>query len=155
MLQQWIDDRRADEKQRRRLEAKVSEWIERGRGTAGLLGDMVLAETIQWMQGGAARESGDVAELSALVAASQRELDKMKWQRRQQSLRGSVMVAVFAAVISLLAGRCGVECGAKGRRSETPGHRSERQGTGAKQRCAKGIDVACRSCKAPDALAAL
>jgi hypothetical protein len=59
-LRTWIAQRRADEQRRRRLEAKVGEWIERGRGAASLLDPVELSEAEQWMQGEAARELGVV-----------------------------------------------------------------------------------------------
>ena len=45
-LRAWIDRRRVDEQRRRRLEAKLAEWIERGRGQASLL-DLVPKEAIK------------------------------------------------------------------------------------------------------------
>ena len=75
-LRAWIERRRADEQRRRRLEAKVAEWIERGKGAASLLDPVELSEAVQWMSSDAARELGYGAELPALVAASRSEIDR-------------------------------------------------------------------------------
>ena len=77
-LREWIARRRADELRRRRLEVKVSEWIERGRGAASLLDAVELLEAEQWMWSDAARELGYGRELPALVAASRSELEKAR-----------------------------------------------------------------------------
>jgi WD40 repeat protein len=74
---EWMAARRADEQRRRRLEAKVAEWIERGRGAASLLDAVELAEATHWMQGDAARDLGYGPELPALVAASRSELERV------------------------------------------------------------------------------
>jgi predicted oxidoreductase (fatty acid repression mutant protein) len=93
VLQAWIARWRVDEQRRRRLEAKVAEWVERGRGAASLLDPEALSEAVQWMQSDAARELGYGAELPALVAASRGEVAKLKQQRRRRTLR---VVAVLA-----------------------------------------------------------
>jgi TIR domain/NACHT domain len=67
----WVSQRRSHELQRRRLEAKAGEWIERGRGATSLLDAVELAEAIDWMQSNAARELGYGADLLDFVAASQ------------------------------------------------------------------------------------
>ncbi len=82
---EWLAFWRADEQRRRRLEAKVGEWIERGRGTASLLDAVELAEAEHWMQGEAARELGYGPELPAFVAASRSELERV--ERKAQEAR--------------------------------------------------------------------
>src|SRR5262249_46004292 len=82
----WIDRRRADERRRRRLEAKLAEWIERGRGAARLLDPVELSEAAQWMASDAACELGYGAELSTFVAASRREIEERDQQRRRRIL---------------------------------------------------------------------
>jgi hypothetical protein len=74
----WIAQRRADEQRRRRLEAKLREWIERGRGTVSLLDAVELSEAVHWMQSEAGRELGYGADLPGFVAASQRELGELE-----------------------------------------------------------------------------
>jgi len=75
-LGRQIAQRQVDEQRRRRLEGKVGEWIERGRGAAGLLDPVELSFAEQWRQSDAARELGYGAGLPALVAASRAEIDK-------------------------------------------------------------------------------
>jgi WD40 repeat protein len=82
-LRAWVAGRRVDEQRRRRLEAKVGEWIERGRGAASLLDAVELSEAMHWMQSDAARELGYGPELPALVAASRSELEKLERQARK------------------------------------------------------------------------
>jgi len=101
-LREWIARRRIDEQRRRRLEAKVGDWIERGRGTARLLDPVELAEAARWMASDTARELGYGAELSALVAASRAELARAERQRRRRTLRAIAVLAVFSAVASIL-----------------------------------------------------
>jgi WD40 repeat protein len=101
-LREWIARRRTDEQQRRRLEAKVGEWIEHGRGETSLLDPVELSEAMQWMQSDAARELGYGAELPALLAASRNEIEKVKRLRRQWTLRAIAVLAVFSAVASIL-----------------------------------------------------
>jgi WD40 repeat protein len=91
VLRAWIAGRQADEQRRRRLEAKVGEWIERGRGAASLLDPVELQEAEQWMQSDAARELGYGAELPALVAASRGVIEKA--ERRQQEARRLVAMS--------------------------------------------------------------
>src|SRR6185295_11568902 len=103
VLRAWIGRRRADEQRRRRIEAKVGEWIERGRGIASLLEPVELAEAEQWMQSDAARELGYGTELPALVAASRRELERSERQQRRRRARALAFLATFSLVASILA----------------------------------------------------
>ncbi|HEU4730389.1 MAG TPA: TIR domain-containing protein [Kofleriaceae bacterium] len=80
---QWITRRRADELLRRRLEEKVGEWLERGRGAASLLDRVEILEAEQWMESEAAQELGYSAELCALVAASKGELERVHRQTQK------------------------------------------------------------------------
>ena len=99
-LREWIEDRRTDEQRRRWLDAKVSEWIERGQGRASLLDAVELAETVEWIESDAARELGHAAELLALVAASRSELDTAERQKHQRTLRAFAALALFSVVVS-------------------------------------------------------
>ena len=82
-LQQWISRRHADERKRRRLDAKVGEWIDRGRGATSLLDAEELVEAERWIQSDAARELGYSAELSALIAASRGAIESAERQARR------------------------------------------------------------------------
>jgi WD40 repeat protein len=86
-LRAWIVGRQADEQRRRRLEMKVGEWIERGRGAASLLDPVELLEAEQWMQSDAARELGYGTELPALVAASGDEIERVERQAEEARRR--------------------------------------------------------------------
>jgi len=101
-LRRWIDERRADEQRRRRLEAKVGDWIERGRGTTSLLDAVELAEAEKWRASDAAHELGEPAELADLVTASQRELEQRTRRRRQRTRRTITALAVGLVVMSML-----------------------------------------------------
>ncbi|HEX8108787.1 MAG TPA: WD40 repeat domain-containing protein, partial [Kofleriaceae bacterium] len=102
-LQMWIARRRADEQRRRRLEAKVGEWIEHGRGTASLLDAIELAEARAWLQSDAARELGFGPELPELVQASGAELARLERQRRRRTARAIALLVGFTLVASSLA----------------------------------------------------
>jgi hypothetical protein len=92
-FRRWIDERRADEQRRRRLEAKVSEWIERGSGTASLLDAVELAEAVQWIASDSARALGHSVDLEELIAAS---------RARDRRIR-RIFVGAGAGIILLLA----------------------------------------------------
>jgi hypothetical protein len=87
---------RTDEQQRRRLETRAGEWIERDRGTASLLDPVELSEAEQSIPGEATRELGFEAGLPALVAR----------QRRKRMLRAFAVltaISVAAWILGLLA----------------------------------------------------
>ena len=102
-FRRWIDERRANEQRRRRLEGKVGEWIERGRGTASLLDAVELAEAVQWIASDAAHELGHPAELAELVAASRAAFARQRLRRR--GLLGGIFVALVGvtAIVAVLA----------------------------------------------------
>jgi len=77
VFQEWIERRRADEQRRRWLEAKVREWLARGRGKRGGLDLVELSEAERWIQGDAARELGYEPELPLLLAASRGEIENL------------------------------------------------------------------------------
>jgi WD40 repeat protein len=99
-FQKRISSRRADEQRRRRLEAKVGEWIERGRGKWSLLDLVELSEAEQWMQSDAARELGYASELLSLVKASRGEIESVERQRRRQAFRAVAVFAVLAVLVA-------------------------------------------------------
>ena len=81
-LQQWLTERREAELTRRRLEAKAQEWERLGKGSGGLLDEVQLAEAQGWLKSPDATELGIDPNISALVQASdkaiQRELQQQK-----------------------------------------------------------------------------
>jgi len=99
-FQKRISSRRADEQRRRRLEAKVGEWIERGRGKWSLLDLVELSEAEQWMQSDAARELGYASELLSLVKASRGEIESVERHRRRQAFRAVAVFAVLAVLVA-------------------------------------------------------
>ena len=102
-FRRWIGERSADEQRRRRLEGKVGEWIERGRGTASLLDAVELVEAVQWIKSEAARELGHPAGLAELVSASKAVHTRQR--RRRRGLIGGIFAAlvVVAGVVVVLA----------------------------------------------------
>ncbi|NJL56321.1 hypothetical protein HC928_14965, partial [bacterium] len=56
-LRDWIAQRREAEQTRRRLEARATDWVNRGQGKGGLLDEIELREAQRW------RESSDIADL--------------------------------------------------------------------------------------------
>jgi WD40 repeat protein len=100
-LRDWTARWRNDEQQRRRLETRTAEWIERGRGTTSLLDPVALSEAEQWMQSRAAQALGYGLELPALVAASQTELARAHRRRRRGTL-WSLMVILAAALTAII-----------------------------------------------------
>ena len=102
-LTEWIAQRRADEQRRRRLEAKVSEWVERGRGSASLLDRVELEEALLWLQGDAAREVGYGSELLVLIAASRAEIEHSDRQRRRRAILAMIVLVAFLVTASGLA----------------------------------------------------
>ncbi|HEY0191098.1 MAG TPA: WD40 repeat domain-containing protein, partial [Kofleriaceae bacterium] len=93
----WIESRRADEQRRRQIQAGAEAWIARGRGAAGLLDAAELATALVWRTTDAARELGESAEVSQLIAASRRALTRARWLRR--------FVAAAAVILALVIGR--------------------------------------------------
>ena len=76
-LQQWIDERRAAELTRRRLEEKAQERrrLRQGDGEGGLLDAVELAEAEAWVNGPDAADLGVSDELKALVDDSREAID--------------------------------------------------------------------------------
>jgi WD40 repeat protein len=117
---EWIERRRADERKRRRLEARLADWIERGRSASGLLDGDELEDAERWMQSEAAREIGYTGELPALVIASKEVVARSKHQRRLWRLLAAAIVAL-ASVLVVLA--WGYQRDAKGHRLLEQGRR--------------------------------
>lgn len=68
-LQAWLDQRRAAEQTRRRLEAKAAEWVA-AKKRGGLLDEYELQDAEQWLAGEDGRELGYSPDLVDLVQAS-------------------------------------------------------------------------------------
>jgi WD40 repeat protein/tetratricopeptide (TPR) repeat protein len=88
-LQAWLTERRTAEQTRRRLDAKVSEWIHLGRASGGLLDAEELPEAERWLRGPDAADLGFAEELPALVEASRaaiEERERMQEAAHQREL---------------------------------------------------------------------
>lgn len=96
---EWLDERRAHEDARRRLEAKASEWRRLGGAEGGLLDDVELAEADRWLgdEDEAADEASD--DLRALVSSSRAALDAHRTARRTARRRLFVLSIVAAMLI--------------------------------------------------------
>ena len=86
-LQQWIAVRRSQEKVRRRLTIKAEEWARFGQRTAGLLDPVALSEAEDWLSSPDAADLGYDEMLSALVAASRKEIEEAERQKQVQQQR--------------------------------------------------------------------
>jgi WD40 repeat protein len=108
-LRRWIAELRTAEDARRRLEAEAEEWVERGRGTDGLLGDVELPRAEAWLASPDAAELGRSARLVALVAASRSAIDaslarKSRVNRLFRVLTAALTVLLVAvAVVAVIA----------------------------------------------------
>jgi WD40 repeat protein/energy-coupling factor transporter ATP-binding protein EcfA2 len=100
-LVQWLEDERAAVATRRRLEAKASEWVRLGRGTAGLLDEGQLVEAERWLASAEAAYLGYDPALADLVRASNEALVLAEQQRKaaeQRELRQAQELAEALAV---------------------------------------------------------
>ncbi len=100
-LAAWITERQADEERRRRLEAAAGEWVESGRGSAGLLDPKRYAAAAAWLESEGAKEIGCSVEAAALVEASRRALEHFQ-RRRQRRLVLTLIAVAFAAAVAIV-----------------------------------------------------
>lgn len=77
-LQDWIIQRREAEQTRRRLIAKVEEWVRLGKDKGGLLDEFELAEAQHWLESSDAIELGSDNQLVALVELSKTAIEAEK-----------------------------------------------------------------------------
>ncbi len=84
-FERWLTERREAEQTRRRLEAKAAEWVRLGRGAAGLLDEVELAEAERWLEGPDAADLGPGEALPALVHASREATEEA--HRREEAAR--------------------------------------------------------------------
>ncbi len=89
-FQRWLAERREAEQARRRLEAKAAEWVRLGRGKAGLLDRVQLAEAQHWLASHDAADLGYGGTLTALVAASRSAIEEA--ERKEESARRRELV---------------------------------------------------------------
>ncbi|HWO25675.1 MAG TPA: CHAT domain-containing protein [Kofleriaceae bacterium] len=93
----WIQIHRAEEQRRRQLEAAAQQWLERGRGARGLLDPIELADAEAWQRTESARELGQSADVTALIAASRARHRRLRWLTRGISAGVFVLLTVIAA----------------------------------------------------------
>ncbi|BAZ27643.1 WD-repeat protein [Cylindrospermum sp. NIES-4074] len=79
-LQEWISSRQEAEQTRRRLVAKVQEWVRLGKAAGGLLDEVELAEAQRWLNSPDAAELGFDEMLPTLVVASEQVIQQAKQQ---------------------------------------------------------------------------
>ncbi|MFQ5813601.1 MAG: TIR domain-containing protein, partial [Anaerolineae bacterium] len=80
-LRGWLAERREAEQTRRRLEAKAAEWVRLGRGSGGLLDEVVLLEAERWLASPEAEELGASEALTALATKSQEAIEAAERER--------------------------------------------------------------------------
>lgn len=86
-LQDWIIQRREAEQTRRRLIAKVEEWVRLGKGEGGLLDEFELAESQRWLDSSDAIELGSDDQLVVLVELSKTAIEDEKQQKLEAQER--------------------------------------------------------------------
>lgn len=89
-LRDWVRQRRAAERTRRRLEEKAAEWRRLGGEQGGMLDDVELAEAERWLASSDAADLGVSSDLQALVAASKDALEtarRLEEEARQRELK--------------------------------------------------------------------
>ncbi|CAD5909305.1 nSTAND1 domain-containing NTPase [Planktothrix agardhii] len=77
-LQDWIIQRRDAEQTRRRLIAKVEEWVRLGKGQGGLLDEFEIVEAQHWLDSSDAIELGSDDKLVVLVELSKTHIETEK-----------------------------------------------------------------------------
>ena len=80
-LQEWIAKKRYAELIRRRLEAKVQEWLRLGKSSGGLLDERELDDVQNWCKSLDAQDSGEIPKLDELIAASILVINENKLQQ--------------------------------------------------------------------------
>ena len=112
-LHTWIDERRAAELTRRRLEEKAAERqrLRQGAEAGGLLDAVELAEAEAWVKGPDAAELGVSDELASLVTDSRRAIDTAvlekeraaeRLRRRNQGLAIALAAALVAMAVAVV-----------------------------------------------------
>ncbi len=90
MLQRWLAERREAEQTRRRLEAKVAEWVRLGKSSGGLLDAAELPEAEHWIESLDSADLGLDDMLLELVKASR---ESIRAAERERSLRARTEAA--------------------------------------------------------------
>lgn len=80
-LQNWVSERLEAERTRRRLEAKVEEWVRLGQGDGGLLDEVELLEAERWLESSDAADVGYNKDLLALIQASRNAIERVEREK--------------------------------------------------------------------------
>jgi WD40 repeat protein len=91
-LQDWIIQRREAEQTRRRLIAKVEEWVRLGKGEGGLLDEFELVEAQRWLDSSDAIELGSDDQLVVLVELSKTAIEDEKQQEIEAQERELALI---------------------------------------------------------------
>jgi WD40 repeat protein len=81
----WLETERSALETRRRLDARATEWIQLGRGTAGLLDAIQLGEAESWLASSEAKHLGYDEALPDLVAASRAAIEEAQQSTVRQA----------------------------------------------------------------------
>lgn len=103
-LVEWLEQERTEITARRRLEAKVEEWLRLDK-QGGLLDEVQLQEAERWLAGPSAEVLGYHPELPDLVAASREAIEDARRQQekvREREIRQARVFRSLAAVLALL-----------------------------------------------------
>ena len=84
-LVNWLHTEQSALEVRRNLEAKVQEWVRLGRGNAGLLDAIALAEAERWIQSDEAQYIGFDPNLSTFVQTSRTALEELQQRELAQA----------------------------------------------------------------------
>ena len=105
LLQAWVKEQGEAELARRRLEAKVAEWVRLGQESGGLLDPIELAEFEAWVQSQPAQDiglSGRVTDfLQASTAAITKNVGERQRSRRFIKLLAWAIVAILFVVVGI------------------------------------------------------
>jgi PAS domain S-box-containing protein len=100
-LQQWRVEWREAEQLRRRLDARVTEWVRRGQGSLGLLDEPDLSEAQSWLSSSEASVLGYDTSLPALVERSLSQQERLAELQEQFTVVRSdhdLMAAMLASM---------------------------------------------------------
>lgn len=124
-LQRWVVERRDADLTRRRLEAKVAEWV-RLKKQGGLLDAAELAEAERWLKSSDARDLGYDAALPALAEASRAAIEQMEREREAARQRELAQAQALASEQQRVAEE-------QQKRAETERRRADEQATAAQR----------------------
>jgi WD40 repeat protein len=100
-LRRWIEDHRAGEELRRRIDGKFDEWVHRGRSDEGLLGPVALREAEQWLTGPDGQDVGPDDSLRGFLRASREALRRADEEKDRRIRRQRQLLAVLGACLVL------------------------------------------------------